>query len=99
MLLIVSLLAFSLSGCFTHTIGNPAIKSIEPESIAGLTKDQLVKKYGPYTTMATSLKGGKLSQTYTWVYAEASIGSVQSAAFAVEFDEQGNVALVTTGRP
>ena len=90
----VSLLLLNLAAC--ATMGNPKIKVATPEMLKQMTKDQLIAEYGAPTMKQIVIKDGNETETYTWSYAEASFGHVESFAFSVSFDGENKVSTITT---
>ena len=94
---ILAITLLSTAGC--ASVGNPKIMELKPEQLQGMTKAQLIEAYGDPNMKQTVYKDGKQTDTYTWSYAFVAPGYVESAAFAISFDESGTVSTVTMRQP
>lgn len=91
-LLLIVVIA-GLVGC--ASTGNPAITSIQPAHIQGLTKAQLVEKYGPPTIKQFALKDGHVTEVYVWSYAAVAFGKLETLSVSIAFDGDDLAASVT----
>lgn len=86
------------TGCYS--VGNSALQSVEADALIGLTKDQLVKAYGPPSVTSVVTRNGKTVRSYTWMYAYADMTGSQSKVVIVDVDDnQIAVAISTAGVP
>lgn len=86
----------SLSGCVL-TSGNPAIQTASFGDVRGLTKEQIVARYGPPSSQQVSHEQGQTRETWRWNYhREVFLSSVSSTSLLVRFDQDGRADAMTT---
>jgi len=94
-----ALLLIGLVGCGAMfgdiTIGNPELKQFQPEHIKGLTKAQVIARYGAPTSKQVMFRDGQSFESLTWSYAHVEAGHVESAGFTVSFDDKGMVSIIS----
>lgn len=93
-LLIISSLL--LSGC-VMTSGHPEIQTVTFDDVRGLTKEQIVARYGPPASKQVTHDQGQTHETWRWNYhREVFLSSVSSTSLLVRFDQAGRADAMTS---